>query len=184
MERGSDRRAPAERGKKEGHVKTKNALAIALSLLAALAVAIGAGAEATPAQTAGPAKGKMPGKVILGTLADRYRPVAFDHAKHVGMAGSCAECHHQHEGDRALTCTGCHRMDAAVFRKNVDLARIRPCGGCHPAKDNPGNPGMPTLKAAYHRACIQCHRDVGSVGKDPKGCTETCHESGALARAK
>ena len=165
-------------------MKKKTVPAIALPLLAALAVALGAGAEPPPAQTGGSAMGKMPGKVILGSLADRYRPVAFDHGKHIGMAGSCAECHHQHEGDRALSCAECHRMDADAFRKNLDLARIRPCGGCHPGRDDPGNPGMPSLKAAYHRACIKCHRDVGSVGKDPKGCTETCHESGGLARAK
>lgn len=162
----------------------KTALAFVICLLAVLAATLRAGAESTAGQPAGSAGSKMPGKLLLGSIAEQYRPVEFDHAKHVGMAGSCAECHHQHDGGRELSCSGCHRIDAATFRKNVNLARIRPCGECHPASFRPENPGRPTLKAAYHRACIRCHRDVGSVGKDPKGCLESCHENNARAMAR
>lgn len=162
----------------------KTALALVICLLAVLAATLQAGAESTAGQPAGSTKGKMPGKLLLGSIAAQYRPVEFDHAKHVGMTGSCAECHHQHDGGRDLSCSGCHRIDTAAFRKNVDLARIRPCGECHPASYNPEKPGRPTLKAAYHRACIRCHREVGSVGKDPKGCLELCHETNARAMAR
>jgi hypothetical protein len=184
MERRSERRAPAERGTKEGHVNRKTALAFAICLLTALAATLRAGAESAPGQPPGSRKGKMPGRLLLGSIAQQYRPVEFDHAKHVGIAGSCAECHHQHDGGRDLTCSGCHRIDAAAFRKDVNLARIRPCGECHPASYRPENPGRPTLSAAYHRACIKCHREVGSVGRDPKGCVELCHQTNAQAMAR
>ena len=162
----------------------KTALAFVICLLAVLAATLRAGAESPPGHPSRSPKGKMPGKLLLGSIAETYRPVEFDHAKHVGISGSCAECHHQHDGGRELSCSECHRIDAAAFRKNVNLARIRSCGECHPATYHPENPGRPTLKAAYHRACIQCHREVGSVGKDPKGCVELCHETNARAMAR
>lgn len=162
----------------------KTALAIGICLLAALAATLPAGGGSIPGQPAGSPNGKMPGKLLLGSIAEQYRPVEFDHAKHVGISGSCEECHHQHDGGRGLSCAECHRIDPAAFRKNVILARIRACGECHPASYNPEKPGLPTVKAAYHRACIKCHREVGSVGNDPKGCIEMCHESNARAMAR
>ena len=161
----------------------KTALAIVICLLAVLSAALRAGAGSTHGQPLGSQKGKLPGKLLLGSIAEQYRPVDFDHAKHVGISGSCAECHHQHDGGH-LSCSNCHRIDAADFRKNLNPARIRPCGECHPATYHSENPGLPTLKAAYHRACLNCHREVGSVGKDPKGCTEFCHETNARAMAR
>jgi len=150
-------------------------------LLAASVTAVAGPSAPGPVAKGG---GKMPGILVLGAIAERYPPVKFDHGKHVGMAGACAECHHQHDGGTAASCAGCHKVDPDAFRKNVNLAKIRPCAECHPPSWKAERPGMPTLKAAYHRACIRCHRDVGSVGKDPKGCAEMCHESGAQARAK
>jgi len=36
--------------------------------------------------------------------------------------------------------------------------------------------GQPSLKVAYHQACLKCHwGDVGSAGKNLEGCTEMCH---------
>lgn len=161
-------------------MKSTAVLTIVLCWMVALAATLYAGAEAPAART----KGKIPGKVLLGSLADKHGPVNFDHEKHVGMAGSCDECHHQHGGAQAPSCGGCHTVDAASFRKNVHLGRIRPCRECHPASYDAGKLDRPTLSAAYHRACIQCHREVGSVGTDPKGCAEMCHESSAQARAR
>jgi hypothetical protein len=165
-------------------VKTKTIHAAVLFLVVAFAAALAAAAgPSAPAPAVKPV-GKMPGTLILGSIADRYPPVKFDHGKHVGMASGCAECHHQHDGGTAASCGGCHKVDPAAFRKNVNLAKIRPCGECHPTSWKADRPGLPTLKAAYHRACIRCHKDVGSVGKDPKGCAELCHESSAQARAR
>lgn len=162
----------------------KTVLTIALCWMVALAATPYAGGEAPAARQAESAKGKMPGTILLGSLAKKYGPVKFDHPKHVGTAGSCSECHHQHGGEQAPSCGGCHKIDAASFRKNVLLGRIRPCGECHSASYDAGKIGQPTLAAAYHRACIKCHREVGSVGADPKGCNEMCHENNAQARAR
>ena len=165
-------------------MKTKAVLTIAFCWIVAIAAAPYAGAEGRAARPAGSPKGKMPGTVLLGSLAKKYGPVKFDHAKHVETAGSCNECHHQHGGGQAPSCGGCHTIDASSFRKNLQLGRIRPCGECHQASYDAGKLGRPTLSAAYHRACIKCHREVGSVGTDPKGCTEMCHESTAQAKAR
>jgi predicted CXXCH cytochrome family protein len=48
------------------------------------------------------------------------------------------------------------------------------CKSCHSSYD-PANPNMPGLKTAYHSQCFQCHRGMGNVGIDPKGCTVMCH---------
>ena len=165
-------------------MKTKAVLTIALFWMMALAATLYAGSAAPAAPQAVSSKGKMPGKVLLGSIADKHGPVSFDHEKHVGMAGSCDECHHQHGGPQAPSCGGCHTVDASSFRKNVHLGRVRPCRECHPASYDAGKLDRPTLSAAYHRACIKCHREVGSVGADPKGCAEMCHESSRQARAR
>lgn len=165
-------------------MKTTPALTIVLCWLVALTATLYAGTDAPAARPAGSGNGKMPGKVLLDSLADKHGPVNFDHEKHVETAGSCAECHHQHGGAQVPSCGGCHTVDAASFRKNVHLDRIRPCRECHPASYDAGKLDRPTLSAAYHRACIKCHREVGSVGADPKGCAEMCHESTAQARAR
>ena len=165
-------------------MKTKAVLTIAFCWIVAIAAAPYAGVEGPGTRPAGSPKGKMPGTVLLGSLAKKYGPVKFDHVKHVGTAGSCDECHHQHGGGQAPSCGGCHTIDASSFRKNVRLDRIRPCGECHSASYDAGKPDRTTLSAAYHRACIKCHREVGSVGSDPKGCTEMCHESSAQAKAR
>ena len=44
------------------------------------------------------------------------------------------------------------------------------------ASEKPGITGQPSLKVAYHQACLKCHwGDVGSAGKNLGGCTEMCH---------
>ena len=130
-----------------------------------------------------PAGGIVPKALLLGSLSRDYEPVKFDHSGHVSMAGGCADCHHQHGSIQVQACSECHRIDPSVFKKSVDAGRIRPCKDCHAASARPGEIGKPGLKAAYHQACFKCHRgEVGSVGKDPKGCTEMCHVPKAQAK--
>lgn len=122
------------------------------------------------------AAGGGPGAVVLGTLADLYEPVAFNHASHVSTAGNCNDCHHQHGTGPSVSCGGCHALDPASFRRAVGAQKFRPCRECHPAALRPAAPATVTLKVAYHRACFKCHRgDVGTVGTDPRGCIEICH---------
>jgi hypothetical protein len=114
-----------------------------------------------------------PGMTQLGSLSNLYEPVAFDHEMHTAIAESCSQCHHQHPSVEALTCGNCHSLKASDFKKSAHGGFLS-CRECHDAID-PDEPGKPGLKAAYHRTCFQCHREMGDVGIDPKGCTLKCH---------
>ena len=109
----------------------------------------------------------------LNSISERYGPVKFDHEKHSNLAGNCGSCHHQHGNSSSLPCKECHSLTPDTFRNSVNNM-FMPCKNCHSAPD-PGNPGMPSLKVAYHSTCFQCHRGMGNIGTDPKGCTEMCH---------
>jgi len=68
---------------------------------------------------------------------------------------------------------GMPSFDPSIFKKNVIAGRVKACGACHLASEEPGRVG---LKTAYHKACFKCHKtDVGSGVKNLKGCTEMCH---------
>jgi hypothetical protein len=142
----------------------------------------GGTASETPTSTGG-----MPVTVTLGNLTDRYEPVEFDHSGHVDMASGCGDCHHQHGTDQLLGCRNCHSLDPSAFRKSVNVETFRSCKECHAGPSQKPDPARTGLAAAYHRACFRCHREVGSVGEDPKGCTEMCHalkETAKTARDK
>jgi hypothetical protein len=140
-------------------------------------------AESGSAGAASPPGGKMPQKIVLGSISRIYEPVSFNHASHVSNSGGCADCHHQHGQEASLSCGECHAIDPAAFKKSVKLAKMRPCHECHAPAYPSENPGRPGLQVAYHRACFKCHRgDVGSVGKDPQGCVEMCHVPKASAK--
>ncbi len=81
--------------------------------------------------------------VIIDRLVDKYEPVIFAHDLHAtmsAMSGGCENCHH--------------------FAQSED--EIQSCGtsGCH-SESNVVNLKMskPSLKGAYHRQCMGCHRE-------------------------
>ena len=114
-----------------------------------------------------------PDTVILRELAALYQPVPFDHKTHAQMAemwDGCTTCHHrspstqppsapaavlaldhhdQHQASKIPACKSCHEVSAA---ESVDFR-------------------MPTLKGAYHRQCLNCHRDWANENS----CT-ACHK--------
>ncbi len=114
-----------------------------------------------------------PGMRVLDSIKDAYSPVKFDHAKHTAIAASCAACHHEHKMGDGLPCKQCHKLSPETFRKSVTNS-FMPCKNCHGTFDR-DNAAMPGLKTAYHRQCFQCHRGMGNIGANPKGCTEICH---------
>ncbi|KAA3635959.1 MAG: hypothetical protein DWP97_03760, partial [Calditrichaeota bacterium] len=80
-----------------------------------------------------------PDTFLIKEIADLYQPVKFNHKLHADMAQmgtSCATCHHYSPADR-----------------------IPPCKECHPAGKDPANLRQPSLKGAYHRQCLSCHRE-------------------------
>jgi hypothetical protein len=115
---------------------------------------------------------RLPGVRVLGGISEKYNAVAFDHSKHVVLAGNCAACHHHGNGN-ASSCKECHKLGPSVFKNSV-AHNFMACSNCHSAADR-DNPAMPGLKVAYHKKCFECHRGMGNIGLDPKGCAELCH---------
>lgn len=118
--------------------------------------------------------GDMPEVSVLGSISALYEPVEFDHMMHADMAERCTICHHQHPGDETFSCQECHSIEPSIFKEAV-VNNFQPCQNCHEVID-PDHPEIPGLKGAYHRTCFTCHRGIGSVGLDPQGCTEICHD--------
>ncbi len=78
--------------------------------------------------------------VIIDKLTKLYKPVIFAHEIHASMSdisGGCTLCHHYSEK------TGV----------------IPGCGKCHKDKSDITKLDEPSLKGAYHRQCLGCHRD-------------------------
>jgi hypothetical protein len=78
--------------------------------------------------------------IILDELENLYLPVPFDHGGHAEMTmmtDGCVVCHHHTpEGAAHPACKTCHEVSAKQ-------EAIR----------------QPSLKAAYHRQCMSCHRE-------------------------
>ena len=94
---------------------------------------------------------KTPGLIVLDQLSNRYGPVYFLHKIHAQMSvmsGGCENCHHHNTSGPILKCNTCH--DPVRNRENVSV---------------------PDLKGAYHRQCMDCHREWSHE----TGCDNTCH---------
>ena len=93
---------------------------------------------------------ESPEDIVLDKISDLYQPVKFNHKLHAEMAvmdKGCVTCHH--------------------YSPNDD---IPPCDECHGGEKNSANLRQPSLKGAYHRQCLSCHRDWSHE----TACT-TCH---------
>jgi hypothetical protein len=107
-----------------------------------------------PAATNG--KDLGPDVVLMKELEDLYEPVPFDHKSHARMAemwNGCVTCHHRSPEVMAGPAA------APPERRTQDAsAEIPACKSCHkPA--NGHSIKMPGLKGAYHRQCLNCHKD-------------------------
>ena len=102
-----------------------------------------------------------PEVITIDELSSRYAPVEFTHRLHAAMSefsGGCALCHHHEIG-----------------------GEISACGNCHPSVVQGADLGQPSLKGAYHRQCLGCHREwshstacsVCHVLRDGSGGAET-----------
>lgn len=70
---------------------------------------------------------------------ERFGPVYFSHRIHAQMSvmlGGCENCHHHNTLEQILKCSSCH--ESSRQRENISI---------------------PDLKGAYHRQCIECHRE-------------------------
>ncbi len=80
-----------------------------------------------------------PDVIVIDKMSELYMPVVFPHRLHAtmeAMATGCSFCHHHETGEKP-----------------------QPCGACHGDLTKPGNLWKPSLRGAYHRQCLGCHRD-------------------------
>ena len=82
---------------------------------------------------------EAPDSMLLGKLVKEYNAVHFYHKVHAEMSGM------------GKGCETCHHFSPPGL--------ILPCGQCHGGEANPANLNQPSLKGAYHRQCLSCHRE-------------------------
>jgi hypothetical protein len=75
----------------------------------------------------------------MNELSDRYGPVYFSHKLHAQMS------------DMSDGCQGCHHFNTT--------SPILKCNSCHEASRKREDVQLPDLKGAYHRQCMDCHRE-------------------------
>jgi octaheme c-type cytochrome (tetrathionate reductase family) len=156
-------------------VQPKKMSPVVLSALAAavLLTLAGAPGQAQAAAPPAPAKRPLPAATqpfpapadtvrlfmldspVIKKQSDLYEPVRFMHGKHAGVLGDCTICHHRQPREKGDT-----------YGKPVTLAELRQakqkpvaCKECHGAPFNPKQLGTPGLKGAYHRLCMDCHKE-------------------------
>jgi hypothetical protein len=88
----------------------------------------------------------VPDDCRLYHLAEQYETVVFSHSNHVDYADDCETCHHHSS-----------KVEAAP-----------PCRECHGLTT--GDLRFPGLKGAYHRQCMNCHREMESGPLECEGC--------------
>lgn len=81
-----------------------------------------------------------PDIVIINKLSKLYKPVIFSHELHASMS------------EMGEGCTLCHHF-------SEDSGEIPACSKCHMDKSDLTNLNMPSLKGAYHRQCLGCHKE-------------------------
>ncbi len=88
--------------------------------------------------------------IVIDQISGKYSPVYFSHKIHAQMSvmsGGCENCHHYNTSGPILQCKSCHEFS----RQREEV-------------------GIPDLKSAYHRQCMECHREWNKE----TGCN-SCH---------
>jgi predicted CXXCH cytochrome family protein len=95
-----------------------------------------------------------PDVVLLNQLEDEYEPVPFDHTGHARMADmrdGCITCHHEQPDPDPDATIDTHEQAGA--------AKVPQCRTCHAIESDAADIQVPSLKGAYHRQCLNCHKD-------------------------
>lgn len=100
----------------------------------------------------------QPDVVMLDALVNLYQPVPFSHRAHAEMAqmwDGCKTCHHREPEENDQPVDPVHHPTT-----QDESAKIPACKSCHPvAPEAQVEIHMPSLKGAYHRQCLNCHRE-------------------------
>lgn len=107
---------------------------------------------------------EVPDILVLEQFSEQYAPVTFDHKLHTQpmteMGIECSSCHHYSKPDYFPPCSKCHHTKSDEINSTFPLNR-------------------PSIEAAYHRQCVNCHREWS---RDIIECS-SCHvERGAGER--
>ena len=96
---------------------------------------------------------------IVNQYSDFYESVRFMHRKHANVLRDCSICHH-HQPKKDGDMEG-EPMTWEKFRANGQLP-VK-CSECHKKPFDPNRLDVPGLKGAYHRLCIECHKETEQV---------------------
>ncbi|HTP63894.1 MAG TPA: cytochrome c3 family protein [Geobacteraceae bacterium] len=134
-----------------------------MAILVLIAASSGAGAKG------------LPDTIELGSIANLYEKVKFDHAGHIKLIKDCAECHHHTTGTLTQNpnCVKCHGNSgatASVACRSCHFAQPFSAAALRQKDKNAYHNDIMGLKGAYHQACTGCHNKMGG----PTGCQD-CH---------
>ncbi len=109
--------------------------------------------------------------VEVKTLVSQYGPVKLPHRKIVQtLSGNINddELVRYFHRDKNTLCQGCHHHSPAAKKPPS-------CASCHGRPFDERDPFKPGLMAAYHRQCMECHKEMGIEKPVATNCT-ACHE--------
>lgn len=100
-----------------------------------------------------------PDVVVMKELVHQYEAVTFNHKTHAVMAemwDGCETCHHR--SPTPTTRPANTLAHDSLPHTQEASAEIPACKSCHPASAEE-TIELPNLKGAYHRQCLNCHRE-------------------------
>lgn len=113
---------------------------------------------------------KIPDKVTIGKLSDRFEPAVLPHRKIVNALvdktrdSKLAGYYHSEQG---TLCQGCHHHSPPAEKPPA-------CSSCHGEKIEADDAFRPGLLGAYHQQCIGCHQNMGIEKPAARDCN-ACH---------
>lgn len=157
-----------------------NLVAFGACAVALLAGGLPATGPATEPATS-PSGAMGPDVVVLRELVNLYEAVPFDHKSHARMAemwDGCVTCHHRNPetsatmpatarstngypaaSTQAATTSPASPAILAFPLTQASSAQFPACKTCHPVQGQENSLHLPGLKGAYHRQCLNCHRE-------------------------
>jgi hypothetical protein len=116
----------------------------------------------------------IPENVEIKALMNQYEPAKMPHRKIVQKLHSNINdnklVHYFHREEGTL-CQGCHHNSPAAKKPPK-------CASCHGQPFDERDPFKPGLMAAYHRQCMECHKEMGIEKPVATDCT-ACHKKKA-----
>jgi hypothetical protein len=102
-----------------------------------------------------------PDVVMLDEIVSVYEPVPFDHKTHAAMADmwqGCETCHHRTPTVATTSATQPAGL-VSHAKTQANAANMPACRDCHAIGTTTADMRIPNLKGAYHRQCLNCHRE-------------------------